>query len=254
MKASGMKELFVKPDTIGVGGGNQYGVARAPKGTTITDAMRGQMGAKVGLVVNPRGLGRRIKGEDEGEFRKRKDLEQAGVEYYLVDPLPVAATREAIQKALAEWGWGVEPTRTTQPHKSARGWIVSAESAPQHNALRRRRSLAVVQHAPPRAPRTLKQRWRGAAEGWKDGRRTGVRNGRWSAERGSKRQDEGGRREWKHVAKWADADPMSGEEVDGQIDALGKTEQMGAPLRERMMPILQGRLTEKVEHIVGEKD
>ena len=164
-----------------------------------------------------------------------------------MDPVLVAATRGAIQRALVAWVSEVEPIRTTQPHKSARGRIVLAESAPRRHARPTRGSLAVEQRAPPRAPR---RRWHGVAKGWKERRRrAGVGNGKRSAKRGDERQDEGDHRGWKPVANRADAGPMRGEGAEEQVDNLGKIEQMEAREGERMMTALIERLSEKVEHV-----
>ena len=86
----------MKPDTGSVEGKNQYGVAGDPEGTTIPDSLGGQADATVGLAANARGLGWREKGEDKDEFRKRKGLQQARVDHFLVDPAPAAATTDAI--------------------------------------------------------------------------------------------------------------------------------------------------------------
>ena len=102
LEASGRKGIFANSDTSGVERRNQYRFARASRRTTITDPPWGQTDATVGLVANARRLGRRKRGEDEEGLRKRKGLEQARAEYHLVDPVPMAATRESIRKPLAE--------------------------------------------------------------------------------------------------------------------------------------------------------
>ena len=62
--------------------------------------------------------------------------------------------------------------------------------------------------------------------------------GRRSAERGGKRQGEGDHRGWKPVADLADADSRFYEEVDWQVDKLGKLVEIGAQMGGRMMTAL----------------
>ena len=102
VEASRRGGIFARPGAGGVEGGGQYTVARALRGATIADALRRQTDVTVGLAANSRGLDWPIEGKDGGEFRKRKGLERARAGYYLVEPVPAAATSEAIRRALAE--------------------------------------------------------------------------------------------------------------------------------------------------------